>query len=81
VRFAMGASTPPKPDTALVDARCRDDGWLVITTPEPKVYREMLLGPDMYHVYDYSLFYGNLRQNARTRVKSFLQGVATQTPP
>ncbi|HZH79315.1 MAG TPA: DUF3089 domain-containing protein [Archangium sp.] len=81
VRFAMGTGAPPTPDMALVDARCRDDGWLVITPPEPKVYREMLLGPDMYHVYDYSLFYVNLRQNARARVKAFLQGVATQTPP
>jgi hypothetical protein len=81
VRFAMEAGAPPKPDPALVDAQCNKDGWLVITTPEPKAYREVLLGPDMYHVYDYSLFYGNIRQNAQTRVKAFLQSVATQTPP
>jgi len=82
VRFAMEAGAPPKPDTALVDAQCRKDGWLVITTPEPGAYREVLLGPDMYHLYDYSLFYMNVRQNAQTRVKAFLQGnIATQTPP
>jgi hypothetical protein len=80
VRFAMGAVAPPKPDPALVDAQCRK-GWLVITTPEPEAYREILLGPDMYHVYDYSLFYGNIRQNAQTRVRAFLQAIATQTPP
>lgn len=32
----------------------------------------VLLGPDMYHVYDHSLFYGNIRENARTRVRAFL---------
>lgn len=77
VHFAMEAGAPPQPDLALVDARCREDGWLVITEPEPKAYREILLGPDMYHLYDYSLFYVNIRQNAQTRVKAFLQGGVT----
>lgn len=78
VRFK--AEDPPKPDPGLVDAQCRN-GWLNISTPEPKVYKEILLGPDMYHVYDYSLFYSNIRQNAQTRVKAYLDGVATQKRP
>jgi hypothetical protein len=83
VRFAMAADSgaPPQPDLELVDARCKD-GWLIITEPAPKAYREVLLGPDMYHVYDYSLFYVHVRQNAQTRVKAFLQGgVAIQPRP
>lgn len=75
VRFAKGAGAPPKVDPAVVDAQCRG-GWLFISTPEPEAYREILLGPDMYHVYDYSLFYADVRQNAQTRVKAFLQGAA-----
>ena len=64
-----------------MDAQCRNGGWLFIDAPEPKVYREILLGADMYHLYDYSLFYVNIRQNAQTRVKAFLQGAAAETPP
>ncbi|RKH03219.1 DUF3089 domain-containing protein [Corallococcus carmarthensis] len=79
VRFAMGTGAPPKPDPALVDAQCRK-GWLVISTPAPKAYREVLLGPDMYHVYDYSLFYVDIRENAQTRVKAFLQTVSLPPP-
>ena len=75
VRFAKGAGAAPRPDAAVVDAQCRN-GWLFISTPEPEVYREILLGADMYHVYDYSLFYGNVRQNAQARVKAFQQGAA-----
>lgn len=71
---------PPTHDPGLVDAQCRN-GWLEISTPEPKVYKEILLGPDMYHVYDYSLFYLNVRQNAQTRVKAYLEGVAAQKRP
>jgi hypothetical protein len=77
----MEAGAPPKADPALVDAQCRNGRWLFISAPEPKAYREILLGPDNYHLYDYSLFYANIRQNAQARVKAFLQGVATQTPP
>jgi Protein of unknown function (DUF3089) len=80
VRFAKGGAAP-KPDPALVDAQCRNGGWLFISTPEPKVYREILLGPDMYHIYDYSLFYVNIRQNAQARVKAYLKGVAAAPPP
>jgi hypothetical protein len=81
VRFALEAGAPPKPDAALVDAQCRDGRWLFISAPEPKAYREILIGPDMYHVYDYSLFYVNIRQNAQTRVKAFLDRAAAQPAP
>jgi hypothetical protein len=82
VRFTKEAGASPKPDPAVVEAQCRNDGWLIINTPEPKVYREILLGADMYHVYDYSLFYVNMRQNAQTRAKAFLQAAAAApTPP
>ena len=82
VRFPLEAGAPPAADKALVDARCREDGWLIISEPAPSAYREVLLGPDMYHVYDYSLFYGNIRENALTRMRAFLQDrVAPQTPP
>ena len=80
VRFAKAAGALPKPDAAVVDAQCRNGGWLFISTPEPKIYREILLGPDMYHVYDYSLFYVNIRQNAQMRVKAFLHSAAAPMP-
>ena len=32
----------------------------------------MPLGRDNYHIYDYALFYVNLRQNAQARVDAFL---------
>jgi hypothetical protein len=80
VRFAMAAGAPPRLDRALVEARCREDGWLVITRPGPQAYRELLLGPDLYHVYDYSLFYMDVRENARARVEAFLRN-ETPHPP
>ena len=32
----------------------------------------MPLGRDNYHIYDYALFYVNIRQNVETRVDAFL---------
>ena len=81
VHFSPQTDAPPTADMALVDARCREDGWLVISEPAPQAYREILLGPDMYHLYDYSLFYGNIRENARTRVQTFLRDHGAPQPP
>lgn len=54
----------------LVGARC-DDGFLFIGTP-PQVGPYVLPGNN-YHVYDYALFWANIRQDAEKRLATYLR--------
>jgi len=55
-----------------VSARCGEDGILYISKPKHRQFRLMLLPGGNYHNYDYSLFYMNLRENAKVRLEAFL---------
>lgn len=67
----------PEPLTrALVDAQCQD-GILRISEPEPFVFRAILLPGRDYHVYDYALFWQDIRLDAIARVNAY---VAARAP-
>lgn len=54
----------------LVPARCRPDGLLSIGEP-PAGYGVAVLPGNNYHVYDYALFWANLRADALRRTAAF----------
>lgn len=67
----------PEPLTrALVDAQCQD-GILRISEPEPFVFRAILLPGRDYHIYDYALFWQDIRLDAIARVNAY---VAARAP-
>jgi len=63
--------SPPNPQ--LTGARC-ESGYVVIDPPIlPLGYSDLtltLLG--IYHIFDYNLFYLNIRQNATVRAQEYL---------
>ena len=62
---------PPKLLTGIVPARCDTSGVLMIG--EPVDMGPFTLPGNNYHVYDYSLFWGNVRADAQQRLAAFLQ--------
>jgi hypothetical protein len=57
-------------DAHLVGAQCRD-GILWTQTPLAPGYRFAVLPGGNYHVYDYNLFWMNVRRNAEARVRAW----------
>lgn len=43
----------------------------LITTADPTVLKPSSLGPGIYHPYDYSFYYFNLRENAANRISKY----------
>jgi len=43
----------------------------LITTADPSVLKPSSLGPGIYHPYDYSFYYFNLRENAANRISKY----------
>ena len=62
---------PPKLLTGIVPARCDTSGVLMIG--EPVDMGPFTLPGNNYHVYDYSLFWGNVRADAQQRLAAFLE--------
>ena len=63
------------PDTSTlvprgVGARCMADGWLSIGPP-PARFGQYVLPGNNYHLYDYQLFWANLRADAEARTSAF----------
>lgn len=56
----------------LVPARCGDRGFLLIGTP-PEGFGDYVLPGNNYHVFDYALFWANIRADAETRLANFLK--------
>ena len=56
---------------ALVPARCTPQGLLLIGPP-PGGYGSYVLPGNNYHVFDYALFWANIRDDAAARLKTFL---------
>lgn len=71
VSFSEDENETPDPDVGVVCAQCVD-GVLVISRPEVEGYSYMPMGKDNYHIYDYGLFYMNVRENVRERVEAYL---------
>tara|TARA_B100000029_G_scaffold471309_1_gene510854 strand:- start:36 stop:1094 length:1059 start_codon:yes stop_codon:yes gene_type:complete len=59
-------------EQGAADAQCVADGRLLVSEIRSTRYAQRPLGRDNYHVYDYALFYVNIRQNAQARVEAFL---------
>ena len=71
VVFPEEGDERPAPDVGIVCAECID-GALVISKPEGDGYSNMSMGRDNYHIYDYTLFYMNVRKNVAERVAAYL---------
>ncbi|RYD95509.1 MAG: DUF3089 domain-containing protein [Sphingomonadales bacterium] len=54
-----------------VPARCDSSGLLLIGGP-PKGFDRFVMPGNNYHVFDYALFWGNIRADAEARAKAFL---------
>jgi hypothetical protein len=63
-------SKPPRLLKGVVPARCDTSGVLMIG--EPVDMGPFTLPGNNYHVYDYSLFWGDVREDARQRLAAFL---------
>ena len=59
-------------EAGVADARCTD-GMLLVTDIRSGNYSARPLGRDNYHIFDYALFYMNIRENVRTQVDAFLR--------
>lgn len=59
-----------KPGT--ISARCDPSGVLLIGGP-PKGFDRFVMPGNNYHVFDYALFWANIRADAAARAKSFLK--------
>lgn len=63
----------PELTPRLTWAQCMSDGRLEVMTQENNAFSNHLSLPNKsYHVLDYSLFYGNIRENAMQRVTQFM---------
>jgi hypothetical protein len=76
VSFPEDENETPEPDVGVVCAQCVD-GVLVVSRPEVEGYSYMPMGKDNYHIYDYGLFYMNVRENVRERVEAYLASSST----
>lgn len=54
-----------------VGARCDERGILLIGTPPEDLGGQYVLPGNNYHVFDYSLFWANIRADAERRLKAF----------
>lgn len=73
--FSVSNDAPPGIDQNVVSAQCRN-GLLRITEPTVSTYTLVMMGPENYHAYDFSLFYMDIRKNAVGRVNAWLAGQA-----
>ena len=63
----------PDIEPGVVDAQCRD-GALRISAIRSENYGRSFITEGNYHLYDYSFFYMNIRENAVVRSKAYLAG-------
>lgn len=68
---AVNLDAGDAPEPGVADAQCRD-GRLYVSEIHSDNYSLMPLGRDNYHIYDYALFYMNIRENVQARVDAFL---------
>lgn len=70
---ALGLNTTglSAPFPAEVSAEIRKDNFLYISRPEHIAFRRTLLPRGNYHLYDYALFYMDIRENVKARFAAF----------
>jgi hypothetical protein len=59
----------------LTGAKCDDLGVLLITEPPQGEWSEYVMAGGNYHVYDYNLFYMNIRANAVDRTRAWIDKI------
>jgi hypothetical protein len=69
-RFEEALSEPIE---GLTGAKCQELGVLLLTEPPQGDWREYMMAGENYHVYDYNLFYMNIRENAAERANAWLK--------
>lgn len=52
-------------------AACDENGFLFLNSVPGEDWQEFKMSGENFHVYDYHLFYGNIRQNAASRVAAW----------
>ena len=57
-------------EIGIADAECVEDGSLAIMELRSEAFPQRMFGSSM-HVYDYSLFHMNIRENVATRISAF----------
>lgn len=77
----LGAQEPVEDDASLEapvvgfnGARCGDDGFLYLHTEPGAPWQDLKMAGENYHVYDYHMFYGNIRENAAARATAWKAG-------
>lgn len=72
---ARGAGALPAVLPGYAGATCRENGYLIVDFPQgDDAYKSRFTENGSYHVFDYNLFYMNIRENARARVEAFIGG-------
>lgn len=64
--------TAMKVEMAVADAKCLADGQLAVMDLRSESFPQRMMGSSM-HVYDYSLFHMNLRENVAARIAAYLK--------
>jgi hypothetical protein len=68
----------PKISEPFTWAECQEDGRLELAKQHNNDFSNHLDSPDKsYHVLDFSLFYANIRQNAKLRTQSYLNATSS----
>lgn len=63
-----------KPIRDFVGAHCGEDGFLYLDREPGPAWQDFKMAGENYHVYDYHMFYQNIRDNAATRTSAFESG-------
>jgi hypothetical protein len=71
--FAPAGQPLLKLQPEAVAAQCDSIGVLRVSPPPRKSFQSLVMPGGNYHVYDYGLFWANIRANAEARVAAFLQ--------
>lgn len=69
--IGLDALSLSAPYVAEVSAEVREDSFLYVSKPPHAFFRKMLLPRGNYHMYDYALFYMNMRENVAQRLDAF----------
>lgn len=78
VGFGLDGAIPP-PVKALTGAACTD-GVLIVSPPTDDPHFTFGVFGGSYHIYDYNLFYMNIRQNLAERVGAYVKALAATVP-
>ena len=61
------------PAENFIGATCREDGFLYLDAEPGDAWQEYKMFGENYHVYDYHMFYMNIRSNAALRANTWLK--------